>query len=131
MDKGGEVQDGVPAAPAQPQEEDSRHRGTRTPQPKGERKGWYTNRSNVGVPRFHEVTRSLFFGVMQGAKKPVYFFYQKCNFNYLNLGLFKRHPSYRRTSSNSKNFTYELFSLFVGHFCPPGLRTRLQIQGPH
>ncbi len=40
---GGEVQDGVPAAPAQPQEEDSRHRGARTPQPKGERKGVINN----------------------------------------------------------------------------------------
>ena len=41
----------------------------------------------------------------------------------------------KRTSSTSKKEIYELFSMFMGQFCPSrsrlGLRIRIRIQGPH
>ncbi len=51
----------------------------------------------------------------------------KISFFHLSLGLHKGRPSYRRSFQPSKEniqhfkkWTFKLFSLFVGHFCPPG-----------
>jgi hypothetical protein len=46
---------------------------------------------------------------------------------YLSLGLHEGHPSYRRSLQSSKEniqhykkLNLLTFSIFVGHFCPPG-----------
>ncbi len=74
--------------------------------------------------------------------KNIFFFWSKTTI-YLSLGLHKGRPSYRRnlqsskrTSSTSKPGNSVLFSIFVGHFCPPGsgsgsavwMRIRIRIQ---
>jgi hypothetical protein len=47
------------------------------------------------------------------------------NYTLLSLGLHKGRPSYRRSLPPSKEYIkylkfINLFSIFVGHFCPPG-----------
>ncbi len=39
----------------------------------------------------------------------------------------------KRTSSTSKHEIYEIFSIFVGQFCPPGFGSglRIRFRGPH
>ncbi len=73
-------------------------------------------------------------------KKIKFFFDQKLQFRYLSLGLHKVCPGYRRSLQLTKeaiqHFKTWIFSIFVGHFCPPGsgsgsvfkLRIRIRIQ---
>ncbi len=49
---------------------------------------------------------------------------------YLSIGLHKGRPSYRRSLQSSKEniqhfktWNFVFFSIFVGHFCPPGPRS--------
>ncbi len=56
--------------------------------------------------------------------KKIIFFGSKISI-YLSLGLYKGCPSYRRSLQPSKKNiqqfkTWNFFSFFVGHFCPPG-----------
>jgi hypothetical protein len=82
--------------------------------------------------KLKKITAEIFF----------FFFWSKTTI-YLSLGLHKGRPSYRRslqpskkTSSTSKHENSVLFSIFVGHFFPPGsgfgsaiwMRIRIRIQ---
>ncbi len=51
--------------------------------------------------------------------KENYIFFGSKTTIYLSLGLHKERPSYRR-SLQIKTWTFNNFSTFVGHFCPPG-----------